>query len=160
SGFAALAPLPPCSPFAALAALSAFSGLPDCCDFSAFFSFFSSVSAIDVDSRTLGEAHLLAVSPLAVELETDPGRFAVLGIGERDVREVDWRLLGDDAALLRGALALMALDHVDAAHQCAAVVAAHLDHLAGTALVPAGDHHDGIALPDLRRHHSTSGASE
>src|SRR4029077_8484883 len=62
--------------------------------------------------------------------------------------------------LLRGALALMALDHVDAAHEHAAVVAAHLDHLAGTALVAAGDHHDAIALPDLRRHHSTSGASE
>src|SRR6202035_4679821 len=152
--------LPPCSPFAALAAfsaLSAFSGLPD---FSAFFSFFSSVSAMDVDSRTLGETHLLAVVPLAFELEPDPRRLAILRIGQRDVREMDRRLLGDDAALLRGALALMALDHVDAAHQRACLVAAHLDHLAGAALVAPGDHHDRVALFDLRRHHSTSGASE
>src|SRR3954447_21753562 len=54
----------------------------------------------------------------------------------------------------------MALDHVDAAHQRAIVGGTHLDHLAAAALVAAGEHHDFIALADLCRHHSTSGASE
>src|SRR6185503_17951423 len=51
-------------------------------------------------------------------------------------------------------------DHVDAAHERARVGGTHLDHLAGPALVAAGQHHDLVALPDLGRHHSTSGASE
>src|SRR6059058_2981607 len=54
----------------------------------------------------------------------------------------------------------MALDHVDAAHQRAIVGGTHLDHLAAAALVAAGEHHDFVALADLCRHHSTSGASE
>src|SRR3954471_2349508 len=70
------------------------------------------------------------------------------------------RLLGDDAAFLLSALLLVALDHVDAAYQGAIVGRAHLDHLAAAALVTAGEHHDLVALADLCRHHSTSGASE
>src|SRR5205814_183282 len=70
------------------------------------------------------------------------------------------RLLGDDAAFLARRLLLVALDHVDAAHQRAVVGRAHLDHLAVAALVAAGEDHDLVALADLRRHHSTSGASE
>src|SRR5262245_64181686 len=69
-------------------------------------------------------------------------------------------LLGDDAALLLRALLLVPFDHIDAAHQGAAVIGAHLDHLAGAALVAAGEHDHLIALADFRRHHSTSGASE
>src|SRR6516162_946138 len=73
---------------------------------------------------------------------------------------MDRRLFRDDAALVRRILALMPLDHVDAAHQRAAVVAAHLDHLAGAALVASGDHDHRVAFLDFCRHHSTSGASE
>ena len=51
-------------------------------------------------------------------------RLAVLGILERQVRQVDRRLLGDDAAFLRCRLALMPAHHVDAAHQRAALLAA------------------------------------
>src|SRR5262245_36967966 len=123
------------SPFGALAGLSslgAFSAL-------GFFS----VSAIDLGSRTLGESDLLAVR---LELEADAGRLAVLRIGECDIGQVDRQLLGDDAALLLCGLALVALDHVDAAHQRAVLVRAYLDHLAGAALVAAGEHDDLVAL--------------
>src|SRR5580704_16369346 len=142
--------------FSALAAVSGSSGR---C-LSGFFACLSSVSAIDLDSRALGDAHLLAVVVFADIFEADPGRLAVLGVRQRDVRQVDRRFLGNDAALLRGALLLVALDHVDAAHQRTAVGAAHLDDLAGAALVAARDHDHRVALFDLRRHYSTSGASE
>src|SRR5215470_8657955 len=79
------------SPFAALGAFSSFAA------FSAL-GFFS--SAIDLGSRTLGDPDLLAVR---LDLEADAGRLAVLGIGDRDVGQMDRQLLGDDAAfLLRG----------------------------------------------------------
>src|SRR5437588_8920750 len=94
-----------------------------------------------------------------MNLESDAGRLAVLAdIG--DVGEVDRLLLGDDAALLRLGLLLVALHHVDAAHQRLVLCRAHLEHLAGAALVAAGQHHDLVAFPDLGSHHSTSGASE
>src|ERR1700691_956050 len=54
----------------------------------------------------------------------------------------------------------MALDHIDAAHERATVGTAHLDDLAGAALVASRDHHHGVALSDFCRHHNTSGASE
>src|SRR6516165_8871955 len=73
---------------------------------------------------------------------------------------MDRRLFRDDAALVRRILALMPLDHIDAAHQRAVVVAAHLDHLAGAALVASGDHDHRVAFFYFCRHHSTSGASE
>ena len=73
---------------------------------------------------------------------------------------MDRALLGDDAAFLLRGLALVALDHVDAAHQRAVVGRTHLDHLAAAALVAAGEHDDLVALLDLGGHHSTSGASE
>src|SRR5436309_560603 len=78
---------------------------------------FSFLSAIDLNSRALGKAHLLAVAALADELEADARRLAVLGVGDRQIRQVDRRLLGDDAALLLRGLALVALDHVHAAHE-------------------------------------------
>src|ERR1700682_1844334 len=145
------------SSFAALVACSALSGR---CDFSGLAACLSSVSAIDLNSGTLGDAHFLAIVVLADKFETDPGRLAVLGVRQRDVGQVDRRFLGNDAALLRGALLLVALDHVDAAHQRAAVGAAHLDDLAGAAFVAARDHDHRVALFDLCRHYSTSGASE
>src|ERR1700754_842408 len=75
-----------------------------------------SLSAIDLDSRALGDADLLAVVARAHELESDACRLAVLRIGNRNVGQVDRRLLGDDAALLLRRLLLVALNHVDAAH--------------------------------------------
>src|SRR5262249_3818437 len=175
------APFSPFSPFGALAALaspcSGFSPLAGfwplaCCACSGFgplagfsvlspfaaLSDFFSLSAIDLDSRALGEAHLLAVVALADELEPDARRLAVLGIRQGQVRQVDGPFLGNDAAFLRGGLFLVTLDHVDAAHQRAALVGPHLEHLAGAALVAAGEHDHLVALLDLGRHHSTSGA--
>src|SRR5205085_2722305 len=88
------------------------------------------------------------------------GRLAVLRVGQRQIGDVHRRLLGNDAALLGAGLLLVALDQIDAAHQCAALGRAHLDHLAGPPLVTADQHDDLVALSDLGRHHSTSGASE
>src|SRR5215831_11237836 len=158
SGFAAPPLAVAVSPAAAAAGFSAFGAFAGLSSFGAFSAFgFFSVSAIDLGSRTLGYSDLLAVR---LDLEADPGRLAVLRIGERDVRQVDRQLLGDDAALLLCGLALVALDHVDAAHERAVVVRAHLDDLAGAALVAARQYDDLVALADLCRHHSTSGASE
>src|SRR6201996_5039929 len=94
------------------------------------------VSAIDLCSRALGDANLGAIR---LNLETHAGRLAVLA-DDRDVGEVDRRLLGDDAALLRLGLLLVALHQVDAAHQRLAVGGTHLEHLAGAALVAAVQH--------------------
>src|SRR6516225_2396610 len=111
---------------------------------------------MDLCSRTLGYAHLGAIS---LNLEPDAGRLSVLA-EIRDVGQVDRRLLGDDAALLGLGLLLVALHHVDAAHQRRPLVGTHLVHLAAAALVAAGQHDDLVTFPDLGSHHSTSGASE
>src|ERR1700727_1153281 len=114
------------------------------------------VSAIDLCSRALGDAYLGAIR---LNLETNAGRLAVLA-DDRNVGKVDRRLFRDDAALLVLGLLLVALDEVDAAHQRLAIVGAHLENLAGAALVAARQHDDLVALPDLGSHHSTSRASE
>src|ERR1700694_4764705 len=114
------------------------------------------VSAIDLCSRAFGDSYLLAIS---LNLEPYAGRLAVLA-DDRNVGQMDRRLLGDDAALLRLGLLLVALHQIDAADQRLVVVRAHLEHFAGAALVAAGQHHDLVALADLGSHHSTSGASE
>ena len=60
-----------------------------------------------------------------------------------------------------GRLLLVAAHDVDAAHERAVLLRAHLDDFAVLALVAAGEHDDVVALLDLERcHHSTSGASE
>src|SRR5215470_7417201 len=104
------APLAAGAPSAAAAAgfspFGAFAGFSSLAGFSPFG--FLSVSAIDLGSRTFGDPDLRAVVP---DLEADAGRLAVLGIGDRDVGQVDRQLLGDDAALLLCCLALVALDH-------------------------------------------------
>src|SRR3984957_2105778 len=107
------------------------------------------VSAIDLCSRAFGNAHLLAIR---MNLETYAGRLAVLA-DDRDVGQVDRRLLGDDAALLGLGLLLVALGQNDAAHQRLVVAGTHLEHLAGAALVAAVQHDDLVALPDLGSHH-------
>src|SRR5437667_190463 len=138
--------------------VTAFSGAGALSAFGVFsaFAFLSSLSAIDLNSRALGHPDLL----VADDLEADAGRLAVLRIGDCEVRQVNRRFLGNDAAFLRSRLLLVALDHVNAAHQGAIGVRAHLDHLAGATLVASGDHDDLVAFADLRRHHSTSGASD
>src|SRR6266567_3266769 len=143
---------------AARSAFAAFSGAGALSAFGVFsaFAFLSSLSAIDLNSRALGHPDLL----VADNLEADTGRLAVLRIGNREVRQVNRRFLGDDPAFLRRRLLLVALDHVNAAHQRAIGGRTHLDHLAGAALVAPGDDHDLVAFADFRRHHSTSGASE
>ena len=96
----------------------------------------------------------------ADELEADAGRLAVLGIGDRQIGQVDGALFRDDPALLLRSLALVTLDHVDAAHERTVLIGTHLDHLARAAFVAARENHDLVALADLGGHHSTSGASE
>src|SRR3954452_1551579 len=91
------------------------------------------VSAIDLCSRAFGNAYLFAIR---MNLEPHPRRLAVLA-DDRDVGQVNRRLLRDDAALLRLGLLLVALDQVNAADQRLVVVGTHLEHLAGTALVAA-----------------------
>src|SRR6202158_1429285 len=110
------------------------------------------VSAIDLCSRAFGNAYLLAIR---MNLEADAGRLAVLA-DDRDVGQVDRRLLRDDAALLRLGLLLVTLHEIAAAHQRLVVGGTHLEHLAGATLGAAGQHHDLVTLPDLGSHHSTS----
>src|ERR1700719_2524072 len=114
------------------------------------------VSAIDLCSRAFGDAYLLAIR---LNLETYAGRPAVLA-DDRNVGQVDRRLLRDDAALLGLGLLLVAFDEIDAAHQRLALVGTHLVHLAGATLVATRQHDNLVTLPDLGSHHSTSGASE
>src|SRR5262245_4144681 len=85
------------------------------------------VSAIDLGSRAFGNTNARAI---LLNFPADTCRLAVLRIGVGDVGQVDRRLLGDDATLLRRRLLLVALDHVDAAHDRAAFTRTHLDHLA------------------------------
>src|SRR5688572_22489013 len=143
AAFAAAAFSLACCAFSALAsasgdlsALACLSGLPP----------WSCLSAIDLDSGTLGDAHSAPVIALADELETDARGFAVLRIGHRQIGQVNGRFLGNDAALLLRRLLLVALDHIDAAHQRAARVRTHLDHLPGPAPVAAGQHDNLVAL--------------
>src|ERR1019366_4802823 len=155
---AAASPFSAFGAFAAFGAFSALSGLGARSAFSGFLdSALSFLSAIDLDSRTLRDAHLTAVRQ---DAESDPRRLAILGVGQRQIGEVHRRLLADDPAVLGRGLLLMALDQIDAAHQRAVLARAHLDHLAFAALVAAGAHDDGVAFLDLGGHHSTSGASE
>src|SRR5258707_14366242 len=114
------------------------------------------VSAIDLCSRAFGDAYFLAIR---MNLETHARRLAVLA-DDRDVGQVDRRLLPDDAAVLRLGLLLVALDEIDPADQRPVLVGTHLEHLAGAALVAAVQHDNLVTLPDLGSHHSTSGASE
>src|SRR5690348_1234510 len=73
---------------------------------------------------------------------------------------MDGRLLRDDTALELLRLLLMALDHIDAGDERAALARHDLHDLALLALVATRRDNDAIALLDLGRHHSTSGASE
>src|SRR5438876_10581475 len=116
-------------------------------------------SAIDHFSGIPGEPHLLAVLQ---NLVADLGRLAVLGIAQRDIRNMNRHLLGDDAAFLARRLLLMLADDIHALDQGAVVFRIDAQHFADPALVAAGAADDLVALADfkLQRHQSTSGASE
>src|SRR5262245_20087780 len=79
-----------------------------------------------------------------------------------EVRNMDRHFPGDDAALLRRRLLLVATGDVHPLHYRPVVARVNLEHIALLALVLAGDDDDAVTLPDLEldRHHSTSGASE
>src|SRR5439155_13231281 len=116
-------------------------------------------SAIDHFSGIPGEPHLLAVLQ---NLVADLGRLAVLGIAQRDIRNMNRHLLGDDSAFLARRLLLMLADDIHALDQGAVVFRIDTQHFADLALVAAGADDDLVALTDfkLQRHQSTSGASE
>src|SRR5262245_1655735 len=103
------------------------------------------VSAIDGRSRTLGHADLL----VAFDLEADAGRLAVLGVGDRDVGQMDRGFLGDDAGFLRGRLALMALHDIDTTDDRAVFLRHDLEDFARTALVLASENDDLVAFANL-----------
>src|SRR4029077_12493096 len=75
-------------------------------------------------------------------------------------RQMDGRFLVHDAALDALRLALVALDDIDAGDERAVFLWEHLQHFALLALVASRRDDDAVALLYLRRHHSTSGASE
>src|SRR5208337_3659087 len=68
-------------------------------------------SAIDHVSRALGETNLAAVIE---NLEADTRGLAVLGIGNRNVRQLNGGFLGNDAAFLGLGLLLVTLHQIDA----------------------------------------------
>src|SRR6476469_2176105 len=123
--------------------------------FSTCGSFFS--SAMDQLSGLGRDADLLAVA----HLEADAARLSVSG-RDGDLGHVQRRFLAIDPALrVRLVRLAMARVDVDPRHDHLAVLRHRLDDLTRAPLVLAGQHHDAVALLDLlRRHHSTSGASE
>src|SRR6478672_413281 len=112
---------------------------------------------MDQLSRLGRNADLLAVALL----EADAGRFAGLGVGNRDLRHVQRRFLALNAAL-RIELGRLAMARVDihARHDNLGFLRHRTDDFARLALVLAGQDDDLIALADLRSGHgySTSGA--
>src|SRR6185369_9590997 len=81
-------------------------------------------------------------------------------VEQRDVGDVDWHVLVDDAArdVLHGVRPLVLLHPVHALHHdVLRVDAAH--HGAALALVATGNHHHFVAFL-YSHHHSTSGARE
>src|SRR5579864_5794346 len=93
-------------------------------------------SLVEDFAGALGEAHLAAVLE---EFVADPRRLVRFRIEMGDIRDMDRRLLLDDAARLAGGGTRMALDHVHALDEHAVLVAQHAQHLAAPALVTAGD---------------------
>src|ERR1700716_1968156 len=92
-----------------------------------------------------GEADFAAVE----RLEADAGRLVALAVDMGDVRDVKHGFLLDDAAGLAHGRARVALDHVDALDEDAAVLGQDAQHLAGLTLVLAGDDDHLVALLDL-----------
>src|SRR5690606_39119106 len=87
-------------------------------------------------------------------------RGLALGIGDRQVRQVDRRFLGEDAGIGRGSLLLVTTDQVDALDDRTGFGRNDRQDLTGLALVLAGQDDHFVALLNLGGHYSTSGASE
>src|SRR5215212_3152473 len=118
----------------------------------------SRAMSVQLRSGALGDAHARAV---VAAPDADARRLPGLGVEDRDVGDVDRTLLLDHADLrgrTRRVGALVALDHVQAAHVDPVLLGLDADDLAGLALVLACNDDDFVVGADL--HHSTSGASE
>src|SRR3954464_467583 len=114
--------------------------------------------SVQLASRAPGHAHAVAV---LVATHAHARGLVVLGIDDRHVGDVDAGFPLDHAdGLVRpaGERALVALDHVQALDVDLLGLAVHAQHLAGLALVLAGDDDHLVIGADL--HHSTSGARE
>src|SRR5690606_25535917 len=94
-----------------------------------------------------------------LDLETDASGLALL-VGDREVRQVDRRFLGEDAGIGRRGLLGVATDQVDALDKRLGFGRDNRQDLASLALVLASQDDDLIALLNLGSHYSTSGASE
>jgi ABC-type multidrug transport system fused ATPase/permease subunit len=101
----------------------------------------------------LGNTHLAAI---VQDLETDLGGLAVLRVFQRQVRQMDRRFFGDNAAFLRRRLALMPAHHVHATHQGSALARHDPIDLALLALVAAGEDDHLVTLFDLGGRHLTA----
>src|SRR4051794_18304003 len=111
--------------------------------------------SVQLRSGALGDAH---APPVLAAADADARRLVVLGVHDGHVGDVDRALLLDHADLrvrTRGVRALVALDHVQAAHVDPVPLGIGADDLAGLALVLAGDDDDLVLTTNL--HHSTSG---
>src|SRR5437868_6066670 len=103
------------------------------------------LSCVEDFARLLGEADFAAVELL----EADAGRLVALGIDMGNVRDVQHGFLLDDTAGLPHGGAGVALHHVDALDEDAAVLGQDAQDLTGLALVLAGDDDHLVAFLDL-----------
>src|SRR5690606_19395972 len=90
----------------------------------------------------------------------DAGRLAVLGVGDRDVRQVQRRFLLHDTAGIARLGSGVPLDEVNALNDDAALLGENLRNRPGLALVTPGQNDDVVAFLDLGCHQRTSGARE
>src|SRR3954470_23624605 len=114
--------------------------------------------SVELRPGTLGDAHAGALLGAG---GADARGLLVLRVEDRDVGDVDPALALDHADLgvgTRGVRALVALDDVETLDVDARALAVDPQHLAGLALVLAGDDDHLVVGADL--HQSTSGASE
>src|SRR5262249_31102399 len=104
--------------------------------------------------------HALAL-PVRERADADARAALHALVVEQHVRDVDRRLLLDDAAL-HALLARLGvtLDEVHLLDHHALLLLVHRQHLADAPGVVSGDHLHHVALADPNRHQMTSGASE
>src|SRR5512144_3258933 len=113
--------------------------------------------SVELRARAGGDAHAAALAAL----DAHPRGQLVRRVEDRHVGDVQRPLLLDHAdrhVRAAGQRALVAFDHVEALDVHALALGVDPDHLAGLALVLAGDDDDLVVGADLAAHHSTSGA--
>src|SRR6266404_7537332 len=150
-----LPPPPPPGFFASACALASVTGPSPWACFLGFSSCFFLSSAmtvplrlIDLRAAALGDAHPLAVLQ---QLGADAGGLLRLGVHQREVGDVDAAVLLHDPALGRGGVAaalVMALEDHQLLHHGALPLLIDLQHLAGLALLLAGEDVDVVAFLD------------